>query len=291
MENENFACEGIVRYLVLRVVCVCVCVVFVSHSLNYRYTRPTLLMLDEPTNHLDLNAVLWLDDYLANKWKGTILIVSHDQDFLSNVCDNIIHLESLKLNYYKGDYDMFKKMHAQRMKKALKDWEKQQSRIRAAKKSGKSKKKANEDAKNMIKRDRKKGGGRRRKGMDVEEDNDESEMELLKKPREYSVEFKFTAVSSLRPPVIEVNDISFGYDNGPMLFKDTSFGITMDSRVTIVGPNGVGKSTLIKLLLGELEPTAGNIKRNHRLRVGKYNQHFADILPMKKSAVQFLLDT
>ena len=103
MENENFACEGIVRYLVLRVVCVCVCVVFVSHSLNYRYTRPTLLMLDEPTNHLDLNAVLWLDDYLANKWKGTILIVSHDQDFLSNVCDNIIHLESLKLNYYKGD--------------------------------------------------------------------------------------------------------------------------------------------------------------------------------------------
>ena len=237
------------------------------------YTRPTLLMLDEPTNHLDLNAVLWLDEYLSKKWKGTILIVSHDQDFLSNVCDNIIHLEASKLNYYKGDYDKFKKMHAQRMKKRMDDWNKQQAQIRAAKKSGKSKKKANEDAKKSMKRNRNKGGGKRKKNrgmMDDGDDDDGASMELLERPREYTVEFKFTAVSALRPPVIEVNDISFGYDNGPELFKDTSFGITMDSRVTIVGPNGVGKSTLIKLLLGELEPTSGDIKRNHRLRVGKY---------------------
>eukprot|EP00940_MAST-03C_sp_MAST-3C-sp2_P002533 g2533.t1 len=252
------------------------------------YTRPSLLLLDEPTNHLDLNAVLWLDDYLHSKWKGTLLIVSHDQDFLSNVCDNIIHLEAQKLNYYKGDYDTFKKMHAQTMTKRMKDYENQQKMIRRAKKSGKSKKKADIAAKEAARRKGKKGGGK--KNRDMDDDVDASTMELLERPREYNVEFKFKTVADLRPPVIEVMNISFGYKSGPELFHDVSFGITMDSRVTIVGPNGVGKSTLVKLLLGELEPTKGEIRRNHRLRVGKYNQHFADILPMQKTAVQHLMD-
>ena len=124
--------------------------------------------------------------YLAKKWKGTILIVSHDQDFLSNVCDNIIHLEALKLNYYKGDYDKFKKMHAQRMKKRMDDWNKQQAQIRAAKKSGKSKKKANEDAKKSMKRNRNKGGGRKKnRGMMDDGEEDDATMELLERPREY----------------------------------------------------------------------------------------------------------
>ena len=114
------------------------------------------------------------------------MIVSHDQDFLSNVCDNIIHLEALKLNYYKGDYDKFKKMHAQRMKKRMDDWNKQQAQIRAAKKSGKSKKKANEDAKKSMKRNRNKGGGRKKnRGMMDDGEEDDATMELLERPREY----------------------------------------------------------------------------------------------------------
>merc|ERR1712055_1117498 len=105
------------------------------------YIEPTLLMLDEPTNHLDLNAVIWLDNYLQN-WKNPLLIVSHDQSFLDNVCTDIIHLDQCKLWYYKGNYSMFKKMEQQKRRERIKEYEKQEKRIRELKTSGKSGKQA-----------------------------------------------------------------------------------------------------------------------------------------------------
>lgn len=112
------------------------------------FIRPTLLMLDEPTNHLDLNAVLWLDDYMS-KWKNTLLVVSHDQDFLTSVCQQIIHLEDQQLYYYKGSFDTFKVMHDTKIKQQLKDYEKQQKMLRAAKKSGSSSKQARPFARDL----------------------------------------------------------------------------------------------------------------------------------------------
>merc|ERR1719500_580743 len=99
------------------------------------YIEPTLLMLDEPTNHLDLNAVIWLDNYLQN-WKNTLLIVSHDQSFLDNVCSDIIHLDQCKLWYYKGNYSMFKKMEQQKRRERIKDYEKQEKRLKELKAAG-----------------------------------------------------------------------------------------------------------------------------------------------------------
>lgn len=120
------------------------------------FIEPTLLLLDEPTNHLDLNAVrarhqsdgcvrawarvltwacaqvIWLDNYLS-RWKKTLVVVSHDQDFLSNVCNYIVHLENKQLFYYKGDYDTFRKMHQQKFEKDIKDFEKQQKKLRELK--------------------------------------------------------------------------------------------------------------------------------------------------------------
>ena len=103
-------------------------------------------MLDEPTNHLDLNAVIWLDDYLQ-KYKKTLLIVSHDQDFLNSVCQEILNLESCKIAQYKGSYDNFRQMHRQKLDKLQKDWEKQEKRLKALKASGKNAKKAEEELK------------------------------------------------------------------------------------------------------------------------------------------------
>mmetsp|Transcript_34919 Transcript_34919/g.84508 ORF Transcript_34919/g.84508 Transcript_34919/m.84508 type:complete len:663 (+) Transcript_34919:45-2033(+) len=93
------------------------------------FVEPTLLMLDEPTNHLDLNAVIWLDEYLQT-WKKTLFVVSHDQDFLNSVCQEILHIEDLKLISYKGNYDSFKKAEKERLKQQVKAWEKQEKRLR-----------------------------------------------------------------------------------------------------------------------------------------------------------------
>eukprot|EP00941_MAST-03F_sp_MAST-3F-sp1_P005272 g5272.t1 len=256
------------------------------------FMRPTLLLLDEPTNHLDLNAVLWLDEYLQ-KWKNTLLVVSHDQDFLSNVCDNIIHLESKKLKYYKGDYYTFKQMHQQTFEKDKKEYEKQQKEIRRMKKSGKTKKQAVEAALRSQKLKGQKSKSKKgRKGAQNDSDDDNNGIaELLERPKEYTVKFSFQSVLDLRPPILQVDDVDFNYPNGPQLFDGVNFGVAMNSRITIVGPNGVGKSTLLKLLQGDLEPTSGVVNRNNRLRIGRYNQHFADKLPMDKSAVTHLVDT
>lgn len=105
------------------------------------FMEPTLLMLDEPTNHLDLNAVIWLDNYLQN-WKKTLLVVSHDQSFLDNVCTDIVHLDMEKLYYYKGNYSTFKKMLVQKRREQIKDYEKQEKKLKELKASGKSSKQA-----------------------------------------------------------------------------------------------------------------------------------------------------
>merc|ERR1719494_855774 len=101
------------------------------------FMEPTLLLLDEPTNHLDLNAVIWLDNYLQ-QWKKTLLVVSHDQSFLDNVCTDILHLDQRKLFNYKGNFSSFKKMYKQKLREQEKAYEKQEKQIRALKASGKS---------------------------------------------------------------------------------------------------------------------------------------------------------
>lgn len=254
------------------------------------FVEPTLLMLDEPTNHLDLNAVIWLDDYLQ-RWKKTLLVVSHDQDFLNSVTQEILHIEDLKLVSYKGNYDSFKAMEATRFKQQVKAWELQEKRIREMKRSGQSKAKAVENAKSRNKRE---PGARSKKqqnnaiasGVEAAE-----QQELIKRPKEYHVKFSFAEVADIGRPVMEINQVHFRYSpKHPVIFEKVDFGIDMDSRICIVGPNGAGKSTLLKLMTGELDATTGDIRRNPRLKMGVYNQHFVDRLPMGKTPVEFLRD-
>ncbi|RHY28740.1 hypothetical protein DYB32_007635 [Aphanomyces invadans] len=250
------------------------------------YVEPTLLMLDEPTNHLDLNAVIWLDDYLQ-KWKKTLLIVSHDADFLNSVCGEILHLENKKLVSYKGNYDQFKEMEVQKRKQAEKAWEKQQKQLRALKAKGASSNKATD----IIKKQREPGARAEKKKAksSVESAQDSGKtMELLERPREYTVKFSFKEITQLSPPILEVREVNFKYGNGPYLFKEVDFGLDTSSRVCIVGPNGVGKSTLLKIITGDLTIEEGEVRRNGRLRMGVYNQHFVDKLPMGETPVEYL---
>ncbi|CAI5747262.1 unnamed protein product [Peronospora destructor] len=249
------------------------------------YVEPTLLMLDEPTNHLDLNAVIWLDDYLQ-KWKKTLLVVSHDADFLNSVCTEVLHLENKKIVHYKGNYDMFREMEKQKRKQTEKAWEKQQKQLRNLKASGKSSKKATE----IVKKKREPGArASKKKALTPDDAADASApMDLLERPKEYIVQFGFPETTVVTPPILEVREASFRYGDGPYLFKNTDFGIDTTSRVCIVGPNGVGKSTLLKMITGEVTVKEGEVRRNPRVRLGIYNQHFVDKLPMGETPVEYL---
>merc|ERR1712232_1266201 len=114
-------------------------------------------------------------------------------------------------------------------------------------------------------------------------------MELIKRPKDYVVHLHFPEVPALSRPVLEVNDVHFRYSRKhPVIFNRVDFGIDMDSRICVVGPNGAGKTTLLKLLTGEIKATTGEVRRNPRLRMGIYNQHFVDRLPMSKTPVEHL---
>ncbi len=265
------------------------------------FIEPTLLMLDEPTNHLDLNAVIWLDNYLQG-WKKTLLIVSHDQSFLDNVCTDIIHLDQVrksknltgffnsiyffqcKLWYYKGNYSMFKKMVVQKRRELMKEYEKQEKRIRELKQSGQSKKKAEAKTKEVLTRKQMKNQSKLQK-----QDDESGPTELLEKPREYIVKFRFPETSTLQPPILGLYNASFNYPEQPKLFKSVEFGIDMESRIAIVGPNGVGKSTFLKLLMGDLEPTSGEMRKNARLKIGRFDQHSGEHLTADETPTEYLM--
>ncbi|KAM6899582.1 ATP-binding cassette sub-family F member 1 [Xenentodon cancila] len=247
------------------------------------FMEPTLLMLDEPTNHLDLNAVIWLNNYLQG-WKKTLLIVSHDQSFLDDVCTDIVHLDNQKLYYYRGNYLTFKKMYVQKQKELQKQYDKQEKKLKELKAGGKSTKQAEKQTKEALTRKQQKG---KKKGGQEEESQEAPE--LLKRPREYTVKFTFPNPPPLSPPILGLHSVDFAYECQKPLFKNVDFGIDMESRICIVGPNGVGKSTLLLLLNGKLNPTKGEMRKNHRLKVGFFNQQYADQLNMEETATEYLM--
>uniref|UniRef100_A0AAY5F646 ATP-binding cassette sub-family F member 1 n=1 Tax=Electrophorus electricus TaxID=8005 RepID=A0AAY5F646_ELEEL len=230
------------------------------------FMEPTLLMLDEPTNHLDLNAVIWLNNYLQS-WKKTLLIVSHDQSFLDDVCTDIIHLDNQKLYYYRGNYLTFKKMYVQKQKELLKQYEKQEKKLKELKAGGRSTKQAEKQTKEALTRKQQKS---RKKGQ--EEESHEAP-ELLKRPKEYTVKFTFPDPPPLSPPILGLHSVDFSYDGQKPLFKRVDFGIDMESRSKISSFSF---------------QTKGEMRKNHRLKIGFFNQQYADQLNMEESPTEYL---
>ncbi|CAL5197562.1 unnamed protein product [Lathyrus oleraceus] len=249
------------------------------------YVQPTLLLLDEPTNHLDLRAVLWLEEYLC-RWKKTLVVVSHDRDFLNTVCSEIIHLHDLKLHFYRGNFDAFESGYEQRRREVNKKYEIYDKQLKAARRTGnkaqqdKVKDRAKFAAAKEASKSKSKGKG----------DEDEAQVEVPHKWRDYSVAFHFPEPTELTPPLLQVINVSFSYPNREdFRLSDVDVGIDMGTRVAIVGPNGAGKSTLLNLLAGDLNPKEGEVQRSQKLRIGRYSQHFVDLLTMDETPVQYLL--
>jgi len=189
------------------------------------FRRPTLLLLDEPTNHLDLLAVIWLETHLQLHWKHTLLVVSHDQDFLDNICTDVIHVYQQKLSYYKGNYSHFKHAFAESVALKRKAFDKQQElikQIQRQKTKKQDKTKSSDKAKHdirVMKNPQMKKLAEKKKG-NIEQDASGAETTLLTMvPHDYAVQFSFPDPSPLSIPIIQVSDASFGYVSEKPLFE------------------------------------------------------------------------
>jgi len=228
------------------------------------FIEPPLLLLDEPTNHLDINGVIWLMNYLSS-WKKSLIVVSHDTEFVQQVCENIILLENYKLYYYKCRYLRFINTREKEVKTMQKKWDKYSKSLRDQKKKGKGKAVLAE----WIKK------------------NEVPRPPHIKPARIDLPELELNSKEWER--VLELKSVTFGYGKEP-LFQDLDFNVVLGDRITIVGSNGVGKSTLFKLLYGDIkvESGCGEVYRNQKLRVGYYHQHTGDILPDTESPMSYL---
>lgn len=241
------------------------------------FIKPTLLLLDDPTAHLDLEACVWLEEYLK-RFDRTLIIISHSQDFLNGVCTNILEMRNKKLTMYSGNYDTYIRTREELEVNQMKRYHKQQDEIAHIKKFIAS---AGTYA-NLVRQAKS-----RQKILDKMESDG-----LVEKVEEDRVfHFRFPDVEKLPPPVLSFDDISFAYDGKPehYLYEHLTFGVDMDSRIALVGPNGVGKSTLLKLMVGKLEPQAGRVSKHTHIKLGVYSQHSAEQLDLTKSPIEFVM--
>ncbi|ETN68696.1 hypothetical protein RB195_011626 [Necator americanus] len=236
------------------------------------FVKPDLLLLDEPTNMLDMRAVYWLEGHLQ-QWEGTILTVSHDRKFLNEICTDIVHLHTRRLDHYKGNYDTFEKAMKEKLTQQQREYEAQQT-LRQHTQEFIDKFRYNAKRAAMV----------------------QSRIKMLEKlPVLHAVEldaditFRFPECEVLNNPVLQLDDVSFRYnDNAPFLFRKLNLGTHANSRICIVGENGSGKTTLLRLLLGELNPTVGLRNVNRRIRIGYFTQHHVDQLDMDMTAIEVL---
>lgn len=237
------------------------------------FIEPDLLLLDEPTNHLDLHAVLWLETYLV-KWPKTFIVVSHAREFLNTVVTDILYLQGQKMTAYKGDYDTFERTRAEHMKNQQKAFESNE-RSREHMQAFIDKFRYNAKRASLVQS--------RIKALDRLGHVDE----VVNDP-DYKFEFP-TPDDRPGAPIISFSDASFGYPGGPILFRNLNFGIDLDSRVAMVGPNGIGKSTILKLISGDLQPSSGTVFRSAKVRIAVFSQHHVDGLDLSSNPLLYLM--
>jgi len=226
------------------------------------FSQPDLLLLDEPTNYLDLEGAMWLEDYVA-RYPRTVLIVSHDRDFLNRAVDAILHLERGKLTLYTGGFDIFQKQRAMQLEL-----------LRAEKEKIDAKRKHMQA---FVDRFRYKASKARQAQSRVKALEKMQPIVLPEGERVAPIVFPKT--EALSPPILALDGASCGYD-GRKVLSSLSLRIDADDRIALLGKNGNGKSTFAKLIAGRLARMGGTMTRASKLKVGYFAQHQLDELDM-----------
>lgn len=225
--------------------------------------KPPVLLLDEPTNYLDLDTLDWLEAFLKN-YQGAIITVSHDQYFLDHLANQIFELNFGKLTTFKSNYSQYVKERELMDSQQEAAYEKQQEKI---------KKEEEFIQKNLVRASTTKRAQSRRKVLD--------KMERIKPPKhKQKVRINFTSERPSGKEVLIAKDLTIGYPDKVMV-SDIDFQVNKNDRVAIIGPNGIGKSTLLKTIMKKLEPKGGSIKYGASLDIGYYDQELQSLDPSK----------
>lgn len=234
--------------------------------------RADLLLLDEPTNHLDLEAILWLEQYLA-RYPGSLIVVSHDREFLNTCVNRIAHINNRQMDEYSGNYDDFERTRAERLMQHAQAFQQQQKKIA--------------HMEDFVRRFRAKATKARQAQSRIKA------LERLARIAPAHVEdghFELQIEAPERSPdvLLRVKDMSFGYDH-QLLFQQVHLILQAGTRIALLGPNGAGKSTLIKLLAGEINPTSGILEWTPNIRIGYFAQHQLENLEGNATPLQHMI--
>src|SRR3990170_1674401 len=235
------------------------------------FSEPDLLLLDEPSNHLDLEAAVWLESFLKS-YRGSLIVVSHERDFLNNVADYILHLERGGVSLYPGNYDAFARQRRDR-----------QVQIEALRSQQEAKAKKLQA---YVDRWRYKAHTARQAQSRLKA---LAAMEPIEAAvRDASVVFDFPSPRELRPPLVVLDNVAVGYVPGAPVLSRLDLRIDPDDRLALLGRNGNGKTTLARLLAGQLQPMGGSLVASGKLRVGYFAQHQIEELIADETPLQHM---
>ena len=234
------------------------------------FAKPDIMLLDEPTNHLDMATIDWLVNFLK-RHDGTILVISHDRHFLNSLCTNIADLDYQELRLFTGNYDEFMTANQIALERQQKENEKKEKRA--------------EELKTFISRfganaSKAKQATARRKELE------RLQIEDFKPSSRIAPYIRFNPLYKLGERVIECEDISKTYDE--LLFKDFSINIANDEKIAILGANGVGKTTLLKAMIKEIEPDSGTVSHGETAKISYFPQDSTEVLTEDKRAIDWL---
>ncbi|QGQ44092.1 ABC-F family ATP-binding cassette domain-containing protein [Metabacillus sediminilitoris] len=229
-------------------------------------TNPDLLILDEPTNHLDIETLTWLEQYLQN-YSGAILIVSHDRYFLDKIVTQVYEISRQTSTKYIGNYSSYLKYKAENYEKELKTYEKQQEEVAKLK---------DFIQRNLARASTTKLAQSRRKKLE--------KMDILNKPLgdEKSANFQFDIERQSGNDVLKATNISVSYDSQHPIISNISFSISRGDSIALIGPNGIGKSTLLKSIVQKLDALSGTFALGSHVQIGYYDQQQADLTSNKR---------
>jgi ATP-binding cassette subfamily F protein 3 len=235
------------------------------------FAAPDLLLLDEPTNHLDLEATLWLEGFLKS-YPGTLILVSHDRDLLNRVPRKIVHVEDGKLVLYSGNYDRFERTRRERIERQAAMQTRQLAQRR--------------HIQAFIDRFRYKASKARQAQSRIKA---LARMEpIASVVEQHTVAFTFPEPATLSPPLLTLDGVSAGYQADTPILSGLDLRIDGDDQIALLGANGNGKSTFMRLLAGRLAPQTGRMVKSGKLRIGYFSQDQADELDLESTPLQLM---